>query len=243
MSRGGRAWRSAARCRRRLPTVHLPAGNRAGAGGLGPALVLPDIATCGDCLREIFDPRDRRYRYPFTNCTKCGPRFSIIEALPYDRPSTSMKSFVMCEQCRAEYENPRDVGFTRSRMRVRCVGRTWSFGMPSAHIEHARRRNRQRRASDPSRWDSCRQRHQRISPLVSHVLVPLAMEAILSSPHCRVQGFLAAGHVLHHYGFHRLRGDRTTVPRADRCYAFLPPEAVSRSESRLHCSQYPNSRP
>ncbi len=74
-------------------------------------LILPDIATCSDCLREIFDPADRRYRYPFTNCTNCGPRFSIIEALPYDRSHTTMKRFVMCAQCRAEYENPRDRRF------------------------------------------------------------------------------------------------------------------------------------
>ncbi|MCS7158064.1 MAG: carbamoyltransferase HypF [Blastocatellia bacterium] len=75
------------------------------------ALVLPDIATCSDCLREIFDPTNRRYRYPFTNCTNCGPRFTIIEALPYDRPNTTMKHFAMCNECRSEYENPLDRRF------------------------------------------------------------------------------------------------------------------------------------
>ncbi|HKP11511.1 MAG TPA: carbamoyltransferase HypF [Blastocatellia bacterium] len=70
-----------------------------------------DIATCEECLKELFDPADRRYRYPFINCTNCGPRFTIIEDVPYDRDKTTMREFVMCAACRAEYENPLDRRF------------------------------------------------------------------------------------------------------------------------------------
>jgi hydrogenase maturation protein HypF len=74
-------------------------------------LVPPDIATCGDCYKDFIDPANRRYRYPFTNCTNCGPRYTIIRDIPYDRPTTTMVEFPMCPDCRAEYENPADRRF------------------------------------------------------------------------------------------------------------------------------------
>jgi hydrogenase maturation protein HypF len=74
-------------------------------------LISPDVATCDDCVRELFDPDDRRYRYPFINCTNCGPRFTIIEDIPYDRPNTTMRVFPLCEDCREEYGDPADRRF------------------------------------------------------------------------------------------------------------------------------------
>jgi hydrogenase maturation protein HypF len=74
-------------------------------------LISPDIATCADCQRELMDPTDRRYRYPFTNCTNCGPRFTIIRDIPYDRPLTTMHPFAMCPACRREYDDPLDRRF------------------------------------------------------------------------------------------------------------------------------------
>lgn len=73
--------------------------------------VLPDLATCPECLAELRDPANRRYRYPFTNCTRCGPRFTIVEDIPYDRPRTTMREFTLCPECRREFEDPLDRRF------------------------------------------------------------------------------------------------------------------------------------
>lgn len=93
----------------------------------GATLVSPDVCICDDCLRELFDPSDRRYLYPFINCTNCGPRFTIIQDVPYDRPTTTMRVFTMCDDCRREYENPTNRRFHAQPNACRMCGPNIKF--------------------------------------------------------------------------------------------------------------------
>ncbi len=95
----------------------------------GSGTIPPDTATCDACLAELLNPSERRYHYPFTNCTHCGPRFTIIESLPYDRPRTTMRCFAMCDDCRREYTDPRDRRFHAQPIACPACGpRVWRHG-------------------------------------------------------------------------------------------------------------------
>ncbi len=99
------------------------------------AEIAPDLATCHDCLAELNNPSDRRYRYPFINCTNCGPRYSIVEAVPYDRCHTTMKAFLMCSECRREYDNPADRRFhAQPNACYTCGPNIWLVDSEGRHI-------------------------------------------------------------------------------------------------------------
>jgi len=102
--------------------------------GTRSVLVLPDVATCPACLAEVLDPKDRRHLYPFANCTDCGPRFTIVTDLPYDRPNTTMAAFTLCPECRAEYEDPRDRRFHAQPIACPACGPTLEAWSPDGEV-------------------------------------------------------------------------------------------------------------
>lgn len=105
------------------------------------AVVMADLATCPECLREILDPEDRRYLYPFTSCVCCGPRYSIIESPPYDRPRTTMRHFPMCATCRAEYTDPANRRFHAEPIACHeCGPQLALWDLPARYWRHDRRR-------------------------------------------------------------------------------------------------------
>jgi hydrogenase maturation protein HypF len=113
---------------------------KSAAGGGTEAAILPDLAPCSDCLAEFSDPAQRRYLYPFINCTRCGPRYSIIDALPYDRPNTTMSSFDMCAKCSAEYADSGDRRFHAQPIACPACGPALSVTVASIanELQHGR---------------------------------------------------------------------------------------------------------
>jgi len=134
-----------------LPSIHIP----------------PDNYLCDDCRRELLDPQDARYRYPFINCTQCGPRYTLITRMPYDRPNTTMADFPLCPRCRAEYEDPHNRRFHAQPLACPVCGPQLSFvAVHERAHEHVGGDAALAAcvAGIAARRDCCGERHRRLSP-------------------------------------------------------------------------------
>jgi hydrogenase maturation protein HypF len=183
----------------------------------GFVLVSPDICTCPDCQRELFDPADRRYRYPFTNCTNCGPRFTIIKDIPYDRPLTTMAAFAMCPDCAAEYHDPTNRRFHAQPNACPVCG-------PHVWLETS-----SARSNDFSRFQS-----YTYPPMTTEVVTTNTTEAIAQARRLLAEGRIVAVKGLG--GFHlacdatndaAVRLLRERKRRVDKPFALMSPDVAT----------------
>ncbi len=132
--------------------------------GTGRTLASPDVAMCADCAAELRDPTNRRYRHPFVNCTNCGPRFTIIGSLPYDRATTTMAAFEMCADCAREYADPADRRFHAQPVCCPACGPQLRYLTPGHDVAHREDGLSRRPRASARRRRACRQGRRRLPP-------------------------------------------------------------------------------
>lgn len=184
-------------------------------------LVLPDVATCDECMTEVWNPADRRYRYPFTNCTNCGPRFTIIEFLPYDRPYTSMRIFPMCPDCAREYRDPGDRRFHAQPIACPVCGphlQLWGVG---CWTEDALKGNPGGMPSITAVYDEA---------------LKQAAQAVLDGKILAFKGLGGFLIVVDAYNLQAIQNLRLRKPRKDKPFALMFPDLLS---VKRHCRVSP----